>query len=337
MLSTLGSGLLLAASSPAALAADVPAVHVAMLSEPAPVSAQPEPAEPTSSGPELSDPLADPADAPPQPPSTDAPAAPAQTESHAPGDPFESFNRGMFKGHEKVDRAVLRPAALGYSHVVPSILRDGIRNILRMLTEPIVFLNDLLQFRPEHAMRTLARVAINATLGWGGLFDVAKRPYFKLPHEANGFADTLGYYGVKQGPYLFLPLVGPTTLRDLVGAVGDGAVLPFAIGKPFNQRVYQLPTTLVGGLQERADAEGDLKTLFSTAVDPYATLRSVYLQDRAGEIAALRHGHSPHAQSPLGQDLTDPLSKPEAAAPKASAAPELSDPLADPATSTASK
>jgi phospholipid-binding lipoprotein MlaA len=205
-----------------------------------------------------------------------------------------------------------------------------------LLTEPIVFLNDLLQVRPVHALRTLARFTINATMGWGGTFDVAKRPYFKLPHEPNGFADTLGYYGIGPGPYLFLPFVGPTTLRDFLGDVADGAVMPFAVGHPFDRTKYQLPTGLIGGLDQRAEADQDLRTLFDTAVDPYATLRSVYLQDRAGEIAGLRDHRAQQTKDPLGDDLTDPQAKPDAkGAPQSempkSDAPELNDPLSDPA------
>lgn len=339
MLAAFAQGALLAAATPGNAVALPPPQVLAF----APAVAVP--AGPGAPGAEPYDTPADPAASSAAPEAPTAPASPAPAAPAAPvrgtDDPLEGFNRAMFDAEQKADKAVIRPAAMAYKHGVPKLLRDAIRNILATLTEPIVFLNDLLQFRPVHALRTLSRFAINATMGWGGIFDVAKRPYFNLPHEPNGFADTLGYYGVGPGPYLFLPFVGPTTLRDLVGGGADGVILPFAVGKPFSRRAYQVPVAVIGGLDERAESDQDLQTLFATAVDPYATLRSVYLQDRAGEIAALHRHKQPIAKDPLGQDLTDPLSKPQPGANGApqsqapsqapSRAPQLDDPLADPA------
>jgi phospholipid-binding lipoprotein MlaA len=245
------------------------------------------------------------------------------------GDPLEGFNRAMFKGHEKFDSAVLRPVAMGYKHAVPKPLRSGIRNFLSNLTEPIVFLNDLLQLKPGKAIKTFGRFVFNSTLGLGGVLDIAKLPGLKLPHRPNGFGDTLGYYGVKPGPYLFLPFVGPTDLRDLLGGQADGLVLPLAVGHPFDQLKYQIPKAVVSGLDQRAEADQDLQALFGSAVDPYATLRSVYLQDRAGEIEALKGRKAKTPTSPLDTDLSDPLNDP-AATPQSTAS-EFSDPLADPA------
>jgi phospholipid-binding lipoprotein MlaA len=267
--------------------------------------------------------------------------APVQAEpevtvsAHPEGDPLESFNRAMFDAHQKVDRAVLRPVAMGYKQAVPEPVRSGLRNVLSNLTEPIVFLNDLLQLKPLRALKTLGRFVFNSTLGLGGVLDVAKLPGFRLPHRPNGFGDTLGYYGVGPGPYLVLPLVGPTDLRDLFGGQADGLVLPLAVGHPFDQAEYQVPKAVVGGLDQRAEADQDLHALFGSAVDPYATLRSVYLQDRAGEIATLK-GKSKLTISPLDSELSDPLNDPladpaAAPLPAESAAPEFSDPLTDPA------
>ena len=262
----------------------------------------------------------------------------AEKPPHTKGDPLEGFNRSMFNAHQKFDRAVLRPVAMGYKHAVPKPVRSGIRHFLSNLTEPIVFLNDLLQLKPGKALRTFGRFVFNSTLGLGGVLDIAKLPGFNLPHRPNGFGDTLGYYGVKPGPYLFLPFVGPTDVRDLLGGQADGLVLPLAVGHPFDQLKYQIPKGVVSGLDQRAEADRDLKALFGTAVDPYATLRSVYLQDRAGEIDALKGRGAAIKTSPLDTDLSDPLSDPladpAAAPPKpGSTAPEFDDPLADPAAS----
>ena len=234
---------------------------------------------------------------------------------NAPGDPLERFNRRNFVREQKLDQHIFRPVALAYKHVVPGFLRGALRHIFANLGEPVVFLNYVLQLKPGKAIETAARFAINSTLGLGGTVDVAKGQGVRLPHRPNGFGDTLGYYGVKPGPYFFLPLVGPTDLRDLIGGQVDAALLPVSVGKPFNRLWYQLPSGVVTGLDERVESDADLKALLDTAVDPYATLRSVYLQDRAGEIAQL-HGRP----------------RPTVAAPATDAkAPELNDPLADPA------
>lgn len=285
----------------------------------APTSVAPSSAAPASSAAELTDPLADPAD---------VPTTPVIVEANTPGDPLETFNRGMFRRHQKFDRAILRPAALGYRHVVPKPARDGVRNVFSNLGEPLVFLNYLLQLKFGKAVETLARFAINSSLGFGGLIDIAKTPGVRLPHRPNGLGDTLGFYGVKPGPYLFLPFVGPTTLRDLIGGQAEGFVLPLAVGKPFDRLYYQIPRGVLTGLDRRAEADAELKALFDGAVDPYATLRSVYLQDRQGEIDALKGKQRPSAVTP---ELGEPLADPAGTGDSPSDGAELSEPLADPA------
>lgn len=270
--------------------------------------------------PELSDPLADPAATLP----TAQPVVVAAPDTR--GDPLERTNRRFFDAQQKFDRRFFRPAAMGYKKAVPRPVRSGLRNFFRNLGEPIVALNYLLQLKPGKAAETVGRFVINTGLGVGGLVDVARAPGVRLPHRANGFGNTLALYGVKPGPYLFLPFVGPTTVRDLLGGQADGLVLPLAVGKPFNQLEYQIPKGTITGLDRRAEADAELNALFSGAVDPYATLRSVYLQNRAGEIEALR-GRKRAKQADDG--LIDP------AAAK-TMAPELDDPLTDPATITPS-
>ena len=258
----------------------------------------------------------------------------AKPRGRTPGDPHERFNRRMFATQQRFDRKFLRPAALGYKRRVPKPLRTGLRHFFSNLGEPIVFLNYLLQLKPGKAMETAARFAINSSLGIGGVLDIANTPGVGLPHRSNGFGDTLGYYGVKPGAYLFLPLVGPTTMRDLIGGQADGLVLPLAVGTPFDRLEYQIPRGVITGLDQRAEADGDLQVLLGDAVDPYATLRSVYLQDRAGEIAALKKRKAAAAPT---SELDDPLQDsaaglpPATAKPPASDATELQDPLTDPA------
>lgn len=243
------------------------------------------------------------------------------------------MNRRFYRANDRFDRKFFRPAALGYKHVVPNPLRTAIRHFFSNLSEPIVFVNYLLQLKPGKAVETATRFVINSTVGLGGVIDVARSRDIKLPHRPNGFGDTLGVYGVKPGPYLYLPFIGPTDVRDLLGGQVDGLVLPLSVGKPFDQLKYQIPRAVVTGLDQRAEADDDLKAMFAGAVDPYATLRSVYLQDRQAEIAQIK-GNARAAKAPpaeLDDALQDPAGARPSADPKLPDAPELQDPLTDPA------
>lgn len=300
-------------------------------------------------------PLVDPAEAANQNPATPAPQNVPGNEAEdwsgaddfgADGirvdrDPLEGFNRAMFGVYRAMDKVLWRPLAMGYKTVVPKPIRSGVRNGLSNLTEPYVFVNFLLQGKPGKAIETFARFVINSTLGIGGLFDVAKTKDFKLPHRQNGFGTTLALHGVKAGPYLFVPFVGPTSFRDMLGDAADGSLLPVVVGKPFSTWKYQIITGVVDGLDMRAEADAELRTLFADAIDPYATLRSVYLQDRAAEIDEVRGTHrtkkvqvAPELDEPLDDPAGSPSttsSNPKDTLPDApSDAPELRDPMKDP-------
>jgi phospholipid-binding lipoprotein MlaA len=211
-----------------------------------------------------------------------------------PSDPLEVVNIKTYAAVQAVDRTIVGPAALGYKHAVPAPVRAGIRNFFNNLAEPIVSLNYLLQFKPGKAAETVGRFGLNSTIGIAGLFDVAKRKPFRLPLRRNGFANTLGYYGVKPGAFLFIPLVGPTTVRDLLGLWVDKLVLPVAVGKPFNQLYYTVPATFVGSLDYRVEFDSQLRKLHD-APDPYAASRDNYLRSRQAEIEALHSRHPPAA------------------------------------------
>jgi phospholipid-binding lipoprotein MlaA len=273
--------------------------------------------------PELADPLIDPAT---------QPYAGAQSKAphHYPGDSLESFNRTMFGIQVGLDKSIYRPLAMAYQHILPRPARSGLRNFFRNLSEPVVFLNDLLQLKPGRAARTLARFTINTTIGLAGLLDVAASKEVNLPHRDNSFGNTLAYYGVHTGSYLFLPLVGPTTLRDFLGGPVDGAVLPLTVGKPFTEWRYKIISTVITGLDLRAESDPELRALFAGAVDPYATLRSVWLQNRAAEISDLhRHGKAPATAPELEDPLRDPARS--SAPPAESPTQGVEDPIAIPA------
>jgi phospholipid-binding lipoprotein MlaA len=213
-----------------------------------------------------------------------------------PGDPLEQINAKTYAITQDVDKAVVAPVARSYSKTIPAPVRSGLRNFFNNLAEPVVFLNYLLQIKPGKAAETLGRFAINTTVGAAGLFDMAKRRPFKLPLRRNGFANSLGYYGVKPGPFLYIPLVGPTTVRDLVGLWVDKLVLPVAIGKPFNQAYYTIPATIIGSIDYRVEYDAQLRKQQEDA-DPYAAARRDYLRSRQAEIDAL-HGRKSDTQTP---------------------------------------
>lgn len=206
-------------------------------------------------------------------------------------DPIAAINTESFKATQEVDRAFVGPLALAYKHSVPVPVRSGIRNFLYNLREPIVFVNFLLQHKAGKAAETLGRFVVNSTVGVGGLFDMAKRRPIHLPRRPNGFADTLGFYGVKPGPFLFLPLIGPTTLRDLVGDTVDRLVLPLAVGKPFNRGAFTLPVSVLGVLDRRAENDELFHQLHTGPTDPYVATRTFYLKRRQAEIDSLHGKH----------------------------------------------
>jgi phospholipid-binding lipoprotein MlaA len=292
---------------------------------PGPEVSSPEVALPDETTPDPT--LADPAPADP----AAANATPADDlaldEIKLPSDPLEFFNRPSFAVSMAIDKVLIRPAALAYRAIVPKPARDGARNVLTNIREPLVFANDILQLRPKRAIRTLGRFLINTLIGVGGLFDLAKRKPFNLPHRDNSVGDTLGYYGIGPGPYLYIPVLGPTTFRDLAGQYADGYSHPRLLGNIVhpNKNTSVLanridfgplgtPMTIVSGLDQRERNDDELNALLNDSIDKYATFRSSFLQDRQGEIEALK---AKDGEAPATAGMDDPLVDPAAAAPEA--------------------
>lgn len=219
-------------------------------------------------------------------------------------DPVQAVNVVSFQAVQAVDKAVIGPIAHGYEKGIPRPVRKGLHNLLNNLDEPIVFVNFLLQLKPGKAVETLGRFTINSTLGIAGLIDMAKRKPFHLPRRSNGLADTLGYYGVGPGPYLFLPLIGSTTIRDMFGRIIDLSLVPTLVGRPFNDPTFALAKGALSSLDERAEFDADLKKL-RTSPDPYSAQRAYYLQRRQAEIDVLR-GKRDNADIDVDQIVNPP-------------------------------
>lgn len=214
-----------------------------------------------------------------------------------PSDPLEGMNRRFFGMEEALDRHLFGPIAHGFG-AAPSPLRRALLNFGRNLGEPVVVVNDLLQGRVKQAAGTAVRIVVNTTFGVGGLMDVAKKNH--LPHHDNSFGTTLGRWGAGPGPYLFFPLIGPTTLRDAFGGVADIGLNPLTYVHYRSKTEIGLGVTVIQGLGERLDGERDLAAIRETSTDPYATLRSYYLQNRQAEITgkAADIGALPDLDSP---------------------------------------
>ncbi len=212
-----------------------------------------------------------------------------------------AMNETSFRITQELDEVFVGPVAYAYRDGLPGPIRDGLGNIVRNLGEPANFLNFLLQFKIGKAFETLGRFAINSTLGLGGLIDVAGKPGIDLPYRRNGFANTMGFYGVGTGPFLYLPVTGATTLRDVIGNTLDQAVLPTAIGAPFDRPEYVVPYFVINSLDSRLEIDRELEVIGET-IDPYATRRDTYLARREREIALLR-GEEPPEEPEILREL----------------------------------
>jgi len=203
--------------------------------------------------------------------------APAAPIANAPNpDPWESTNRELFKVNKGLDRAVIRPTTVFYHHAVPTPARQGVHNVVTNLGEPVTFLNEMLQARPRRASKTVVRFAVNSTVGVLGVFDVTSG--MGIPRSNSGFADTLNRYGVGQGPYIFIPVLGPSSGRDLTGRVVDLVTDPLTFLKYDGRVAVQTTVTVATGLDQRLALDPQLKDVERTATDPYATERSAFLQ-----------------------------------------------------------
>ncbi len=227
------------------------------------------------------------------------PTDPAQrAEFDRINDPLEPMNRAIFDFNQALDKNAIRPVAIAYRDVVPEFARDGLHNALQNFGEPVVFLNKVLQGEPIAAIKTLLRFAANSTFGLGGFFDVAT-PRGVVRQQAGDFGATLYKWGIGDGPYLMLPLLGPSNPRDAVGFAVDTVSSPwgYIVDIPTEASVGMFVFRGVDVRSRTVDATDELER---NSVDYYATLRSVFRQYRQAELDG---GQAPSG----GGDLyTDP-------------------------------
>jgi phospholipid-binding lipoprotein MlaA len=212
--------------------------------------------------------------APPGPAALQSPAVP-QAPASVIHDPWEKLNRVLYVGNGILDIAVIRPVSIFYKRVTPRPARDGVHNVLDNLGEPVVIINHALQLKPARAVAMTGRFALNSTLGIGGLFDVASGA--GLPEQRTDFGQTLGRYGVGQGPYLFL--IGPSTVRDSAGQLVDIFLDPFTYINYSGRTYFTASRAVLQTMDARYRADPTLRYIEKTSTDPYVVLRSAYLQN----------------------------------------------------------
>jgi phospholipid-binding lipoprotein MlaA len=237
-------------------------------------------------------------------------AQPAAAESAASaGDPWEGFNRDLYAFHEGVDTAVLEPVARGYRAVTPSPVREGVMNFLRNLRGPVIFANDVLQGEPGRAGTTAGRFAINTTLGVAGIFDPASS--MGLERHDEDFGQTLAVWGVPEGPYLFIPLMGPSTVRDTAGRVVDTVFDPLTWAEFDDVDTARTARGVTTGIATRESVIEAVDDVRENSLDPYVSIRSSYVLLRQ---SAIQNGRD---EVPVLPDFDDEL--PESSAPDAAA------------------
>ncbi len=217
----------------------------------------------------------------------------ASVAASDPRDPWEGMNRQIYRFNEQVDAAITKPLAQAYVDVLPSFVRTGVHNFMGNLADVWTFVNAGLQLKGQASVETFMRVAINSTLGLYGVLDIASEA--GLEKRKEDFGQTLGHWGVKPGPYLVLPLLGPSTLRDTAALPADWQASPSQYVEGSNTRtgltVLRLTDTRAGLLRA-----GDALT--QAALDPYSFVRDAWLQKREHDVY--------DGNPPADFDYTDP-------------------------------
>lgn len=194
-------------------------------------------------------------------------------------DPYEKFNRSMFTFNDAVDRNALKPAATAYKAVLPSFVQTGVNNFFSNLSDVWSSANNLMQGKGERGLSDITRVLINSTFGLGGVIDIASDA--GLARHNEDFGQTLGYWGVPSGPYVMLPILGPSTLRDTAGLPVDIAADPWGYG--ISSRARNIGT-VVRVVDQRAVLLDATNLLEEAALDRYEFIRDGYLQQRKSKV-----------------------------------------------------
>ena len=210
-----------------------------------------------------------------------------------PRDPLEPLNRHVHAFNDTVDVLVARPLAVAYVEAVPSLVRTGVGNVLSNLRDVWTLANATLQLKPQMAAETFMRIHVNTFLGIGGLFDVASE--MRIPHHKEDFGQTLGRWGVPAGPYLVLPLLGPSSVRDALATPLD---MKGDAVQQFGDAQTRTSLGVLRVVDTRASLLKTVDAVRAAALDPYTFVRDAYLQKRLNDV----HDGNP----PSTFDFSDP-------------------------------
>lgn len=220
-------------------------------------------------------------------------------------DPLEPVNRGVFAVNEAVDKALIKPAAQGYVYVVPDPVRDSVQSFIRNLLSPLTIANNLLQGDFDGAVQATGRFMTNTILGAGGIADVATQA--GNPWASEDFGQTMAVWGVGDGPYIVLPLLGPSNLRDATGYAVDTIGDPVRIwGVSTDHEELLWARNGASGVDRRSRLLDEVDDLRRNSIDMYATVRSLYAQQRA---AAIRDQSNSAPQPDFPEYTTDAAKK----------------------------
>ncbi|MBX6393582.1 MAG: VacJ family lipoprotein [Burkholderiales bacterium] len=248
----------------------------------------------------------------------------ATTGAADPRDPIEPVNRAVFEFNDTVDRAVLKPVARGYKAVLPEPVRTGISNFFSNLRDPWIGLNQLLQGKVEEGVTDFMRFVVNTTFGLAGIFDVASEGGMEKHDE--DFGQTLGVWGLDTGPYLVLPFLGPSSVRDGVGRAADSvAYLPWQgprLMDAGDEIALRNSLTATDVVQTRAGLLDATNVLEEAALDRYAFVRDAYFQRRRNQVYDGRPPAEPYEDIDYEEAPPAAPAKPDAGkAPPAAPAP----------------
>jgi phospholipid-binding lipoprotein MlaA len=212
----------------------------------------------------------------------------ARADYNETNDPLEPTNRAIYAFNNGLDTVIMRPAAQAYRYLIPAPVRGGIHNVLSNLGTPVQLGNDILEGKPRRAGDTTMRFLINTTAGVLGIFDVAQG--WGYPDHDSDFGMTMALWGLPEGPFLFLPVFGPSDPRDAVGLGVNAAMDPFTwVGQGTAVRALDWSRIAMNGLDQRERHLDDIDSIKKTALDPYATFRSLYRQHRRAQIEDARN------------------------------------------------
>lgn len=224
-----------------------------------------------------------------------------------PVDPWESWNRGVFNFNDSLDNSIVKPIATAYTTVLPPFVRTGVNNFFSNLTGVWTVVNSTLQLKPQAAVETFFRVTINTFLGLGGVLDIASE--MNIERHTADFGQTLGHYGVPPGPYLVIPLLGSSTLRDTLAStlISRGDLVWQLNSVAARNSLYALRL-----LDTRANLLRSTSVLEAVALDKYSFTRDIYLQVRRNDILDGKEPPEDPAEVPEFKEDAPPAEKPKA-------------------------